>query len=110
MILNKILILEIRSKFGCHLVGTCPFFFLLEMWILLESVIIAAMHQGIRPHKCHLCDKAYSKKSHLTVHLQTHEGKKRPYPCDMCDKSFSDSHNLKRHKMRHTGKLHSTLL
>lgn len=51
---------------------------------------------------CHLCDKTYSNKAHLSRHMQNHSTV-RPYKCDVCQLAFSNTGRLKRHKETHSG-------
>lgn len=56
-----------------------------------------------RTHRCHKCNKEYSKTSHLRAHLRGHENN-RPYECDFkgCCKRFTRSDELKRHRRIHS--------
>ena len=42
---------------------------------------------GEKPHKCKLCDKRYTQKSGLDVHMYSHTGQK-PFECHVCQKQF----------------------
>ena len=56
----------------------------------LTCVISHQLIYGEKPHKCHVCDDAFS-------HMRVHTGEK-PYKCKLCDRSFSQSSHLQRHK------------
>ena len=64
---------------------------------------IMTIHKNIRPYKCSYtgCNKEYSNKSRLEVHIRTHTGA-RPYVCTICSKSFNEKGNLKTHIGFHT--------
>ena len=42
---------------------------------------INSVHEGLKNHKCNLCDKAFSQPSDLKFHI--HEGQKN-HKCDLC--------------------------
>ncbi len=44
-------------------------------------------HEGIFPFSCGECEKAYTSKGELEVHLKTHQGKL--YQCHICPKAYS---------------------
>ncbi|KAL5355839.1 hypothetical protein BJX96DRAFT_185038 [Aspergillus floccosus] len=51
-------------------------------------------------HRCHTCNKNFSKSEHLTRHLRSHT-KERPYECTTCGKLYSRSDVLRRHEKSH---------
>ena len=55
-------------------------------------MIIGKQSASIAMH----CDKAYTKNSHLNIHIQSvHKGVK--FACDQCSKQFSEKCSLRRH-------------
>ncbi|KAF9892486.1 hypothetical protein FE257_001595 [Aspergillus nanangensis] len=58
---------------------------------------------GIRSrsdHRCHACNKTFSKAEHLTRHIRSHT-KEKPYECAVCGKLYSRSDVLRRHERSH---------
>ncbi|XP_064645315.1 zinc finger protein 208-like isoform X2 [Lineus longissimus] len=55
-----------------------------------------------RPFPCQHCEKRFTTKSHLVIHVRTHTGEK-PYRCMYCDMCFRTSSKLGRHLKTHTG-------
>ena len=55
------------------------------------------IHEGIKDHKCELCEKSFSIKGNLNQHMKSvHEGIK-DHKCELCGKYFSSKQNLKCH-------------
>ncbi|CAL1530924.1 unnamed protein product, partial [Lymnaea stagnalis] len=53
-------------------------------------------HSGIKPHLCLKCGKYFKQLSHLNTHMLTHDQIK-PHTCNMCGKGFTQISHLKRH-------------
>ncbi|GFR69224.1 zinc finger protein 366 [Elysia marginata] len=53
-------------------------------------------HSGIKPHLCLKCGKYFKQLSHLNTHMLTHD-KIKPHTCNMCGKGFTQISHLKRH-------------
>ena len=51
---------------------------------------------------CSICGQAYSTKSHLKRHMNTHAGK-YPYTCTACGKGSTNPTRMKEHMTVHTG-------
>ncbi|XP_014254992.1 zinc finger protein 501-like isoform X1 [Cimex lectularius] len=56
--------------------------------------------KGLNPHECHLCPKRFSRKDHLDSHLRAHDS---DFKCHVCLKSFSRKEHLVAHVQWHTG-------
>lgn len=51
-------------------------------------------------YKCIFCDKIYSRKYGLRIHIRTHNGYK-PLYCKICGRRFGDPSNLNKHSRLH---------
>lgn len=58
-------------------------------------------HSGDFPYECHECNKKFSQKGNLNVHLRMHSGEKS-FSCDDCGKKFRAKNTLKQHLAKHS--------
>ncbi|KAL2763548.1 zinc finger protein 64 isoform e, partial [Daubentonia madagascariensis] len=58
-------------------------------------------YPGDKPHKCEFCDKCFSRKDNLTMHMRCHTSVK-PHKCHLCDYAAVDSSSLKKHLRIHS--------
>ncbi|KFY02481.1 hypothetical protein O988_02128 [Pseudogymnoascus sp. VKM F-3808] len=70
------------------------------------SIVSADARDNPKSYKCNFgeCQKAFSQKTHLEIHMRAHTGAK-PYKCThpTCHHAFSQLGNLKTHLRRHAG-------
>lgn len=59
------------------------------------------VHTKEKPHKCHFCDKCFSQRSSLTIHIRGVHKKEKPYECDICQKKFVTKTIMKTHLKTH---------
>ncbi|CAH1778357.1 unnamed protein product, partial [Owenia fusiformis] len=50
--------------------------------------------------ECKLCLKSFSAKWNLYIHMNIHNGA-RPYKCDICEKAFANPGTLNHHRKTH---------
>ncbi|KRT82317.1 zinc-finger associated domain containing protein, partial [Oryctes borbonicus] len=60
------------------------------------------IHNPIKPHACKICYKRYARLEQLTTHMNIHMGVK-PHVCEICFKGFNQISNLKDHMRTHNG-------
>ena len=60
---------------------------------------IRTIHEGRKPEpsKCSLCDRYFTTKAQVKVHILAVHEKKRPYACELCNLSFAQTAHLKTH-------------
>ncbi|XP_066471666.1 zinc finger and SCAN domain-containing protein 31-like [Tiliqua scincoides] len=95
-----------------------------------ESIMQQRILPGERDNACHVCGKAFRRRSNLIAHERTHSGERwyncsdcgksfvsraaflihqrvhtgeKPYKCSYCGKGFNTGSSLTRHKRIHTG-------
>ncbi|KAB7501644.1 Zinc finger protein [Armadillidium nasatum] len=60
---------------------------------------ILCKHSNEKRFQCTFCQKKFSIKPHLVVHMRIHTGEK-PYKCSICFKTFCQKSALNRHKIK----------
>ena len=66
-----------------------------------EAATLACVFAGDKPHKCDFCDKCFSRKDNLAMHMRCHTSVK-PHKCHLCDYAAVDSSSLKKHLRIHS--------
>ena len=59
-------------------------------------------HTGEKPFTCSICNRSFSRNSHLQNHVLKRHNIHTEYICPVCKTSFSQQSSLKRHKETHT--------
>lgn len=59
-------------------------------------------HSILKPHKCSMCEKSFTRRRELLRHENVHTGFK-PFKCPTCSKAFSRKDKLARHEKIHNG-------
>uniref|UniRef100_A0A3Q2CXD5 C2H2-type domain-containing protein n=1 Tax=Cyprinodon variegatus TaxID=28743 RepID=A0A3Q2CXD5_CYPVA len=60
------------------------------------------IHTGETPFSCTFCNKKFTSKGRLARHMKIHTGEKL-FSCTICNKSFTEKSNLTSHLRIHTG-------
>ncbi|XP_025787952.1 zinc finger protein 64 homolog, isoforms 3 and 4-like [Puma concolor] len=72
-----------------------------DQTVMLGERTFNCCYPGDKPHKCEFCDKCFSRKDNLTMHMRCHTSVK-PHKCHLCDYAAVDSSSLKKHLRIHS--------
>ncbi|VDL61150.1 unnamed protein product [Hymenolepis diminuta] len=59
---------------------------------------VMAVHERLKPHKCEICGKDFCQYSTLLLHISSIHNGERPYSCGYCDKKFAAKSHINRHE------------
>ncbi|XP_059484309.1 zinc finger protein 846-like [Neocloeon triangulifer] len=76
----------------CHLCGRL----FQTLTCLLQHVRLQHRPQGTPTYLCPVCQKSFTQRAHLDLHVRTHTGE-RPFGCEQCSARFVSSGQLQRH-------------
>ena len=74
----------------------------------MEFEIECSNDEKRRPHVCSVCEKRFTTKQSLTIHMRQHSGEEALYSCTECEKSFTSLSGLSEHKNVHSSKYKCT--
>lgn len=84
-----------EMKYKCELEGCGKSFIHLSSFKKHQN-----FHQGIKGHRCKVCNRDFSQSCHLRAHLKIHTNE-RNHICDKCSKAFRRPDTLRIHQRTH---------
>ena len=58
---------------------------------------ISAVHEGVKPFKCDICDQSFAQVSNMKRHFASFHNGVKPFKCDICNERFPLMRKMKRH-------------